>query len=61
MTNKRPTSTTRDYRQEPTYWFAILEIAREQGDFERAADAKRQLKRLGVVVSYDRPAKGVTV
>jgi len=31
-----------------------LEIAREQGDFERAAEAKRQLRRLGVYVSYER-------
>jgi len=40
---------------EPTYWFAVLEIARERGDFERAWEAKRQLERLGVRVSYERP------
>ena len=47
---------------EPTYWFAVLEIARERGDFERASEAKRQLERLGVRVSYDRPraSKGAT-
>ena len=45
----------RDHRQEPTYWFAILEIAREQGDFEQAAEAQRQLLRLGVRITYDRP------
>jgi hypothetical protein len=43
---------TRDHRQEPTYWFAILEIARERGDFQQAADAKRELRRLGVCVTY---------
>ena len=31
----------RDHRQEPTYWFAILEIARERGDFrERQRPSK---------------------
>jgi hypothetical protein len=50
-----PNTNARNHRDEPTYWFAILEIARERGDFERAADAKRQLKRLGVSVSYERP------
>lgn len=47
------TATTRNHRQEPTYWFAVLEIARERGDFEGAAEAKRQLLRLGVRVKYD--------
>jgi hypothetical protein len=53
---------SRDHRNEPTYWFAVLEIARERGDFEGAAEAKRQLKRLGIHVSYERPeaGKGVT-
>jgi hypothetical protein len=45
----------RDHRYEPTYWFAVLEIAREQGDFEQAAEAKRELRRLGISVSYRRP------
>ena len=45
----------RDHRQEPTYWFAILEIARERGDFARATEAKQELERLGVRVSYERP------
>ena len=40
---------------QPTYWFAVLEIARERGDFEQAAEAKRQLERLGVRISYGRP------
>jgi len=41
----------RDHRDEPTYWFAVLEIARERGDFEGAVKAKRQLLRLGVRIS----------
>lgn len=44
-----------DYRDEPTYWFAVLEIARERGDFEGAAGAKHELQRLGIHVAYDRP------
>jgi hypothetical protein len=44
-----------DHRDEPTYWFVVLEIARERGDFARAAEAQRQLERLGVSVRYGRP------
>jgi len=32
--------------------FALMEIAAGQGDFERAAEAKRQLERLGVIVRF---------
>lgn len=42
----------RDHRDQPTYWFAILDIARERSDFARAAEAQRQLRRLGVEVSF---------
>jgi hypothetical protein len=48
----------RDHRDAPTYWFAVLEIARERGDFEWAAEAQRQLERLGVIVRFDRQRKG---
>lgn len=49
-----------DHQDAPTYWFAVLEIARERGDFSRAAEAQRQLERLGVRVRYGRrQAKGV--
>jgi hypothetical protein len=49
------------YREQPTYWFAVLESALERGDLERAADAQRELNRLGVRVSYERLApKGPT-
>jgi hypothetical protein len=52
-------SDPRDHRNQPTYWFAVLEIAREQGDFDQAAEAKRELKLLGVCVSYEKPAAAV--
>ena len=48
-------SDTSDHTDAPTYWFVILEIARERGDFKRAAEAQRQLRRLGVRVTYGRP------
>lgn len=35
-------------------WFLELELARERQDFERAAQAKRELQRLGVEVRYRR-------
>ncbi len=49
--------TSQGYRQEPTYWFAVLEIARAGGDFEQAAEAKRELQRLGVHVCYSDPQR----
>jgi hypothetical protein len=41
----------------PTYWFAVMELARERGFLERAAEAIRHLERLGISVRYD-AAKG---
>ena len=41
-----------DYHDSPTAWFVVLEQAREAGDFERAARAQRELRRLGVEVRY---------
>jgi hypothetical protein len=39
----------------PIYWFARLEHAVDEGDHEAAAEAQRQLARLGVRVRYGRP------
>ena len=36
----------------PTYWFAALERAVTEGDWQAAARAQSQLVRLGVVVIY---------
>lgn len=45
----------------PGYWFAQLEDALNRGDFDCAAEAGRELRRLGVVVTYPRPVfTGVT-
>jgi hypothetical protein len=40
------------------YWFARLEKAVEQGEHQAAAEAQRQLARLGVQVNYGRPRPG---
>ena len=45
---------TCNHRDEPTYWFALMEIARKRGDFKQAVEAKRELMRLGVRVNYGR-------
>jgi hypothetical protein len=51
------TKSDTEYRNSPVVWFCILEQAKQQNDFERAAEAKRQLERLGVVVKYRRIVK----
>jgi len=38
----------------PIYWFLKLELAMDDNDFEKAAEAKCQLARLGVEVHYSR-------
>lgn len=37
----------------PSVWFARLERAKNLHDFERAAEAVRELKRLGIIVKFD--------
>ena len=41
----------------PAYWFVALERAIEEGDYEKAAEAQRNLKRLGVTVRFEREMK----
>ena len=43
-----------DATDSPVAWFATLERARRDNDFELAARAMRELRRLGVVVKYHR-------
>lgn len=43
----------------PTYWFALLEIARGRGDFGEALRAKQELERLGIRITYLSRRKGV--
>jgi hypothetical protein len=44
-------------KDSPTYWFVLLENARSRCDFELAAQARRELSRLGVQVTYRPKAK----
>jgi hypothetical protein len=48
-------TTTRDHRDVPTAWFAVLERAIIDGDRERKA--RRNLERLGVRVTFTRRKK----
>jgi hypothetical protein len=54
MTGQKKNVQAQDHRDQPVYWFVVLEQARERSDFESAANAKQELERLGVRVSYRR-------
>jgi hypothetical protein len=41
-----------DYRNDPLVWFTTMQISADQGNFEKAAEAKKQLERLGVFVRF---------
>jgi len=45
-----------DYNESPVAWFCVLEQALERGNFERAANAQKELRRLGIEVRYTRLA-----
>jgi hypothetical protein len=48
------TQTTADseYRDSPVFWFVRLENARERNDYEQAAEAVRELRRLGMDIRF---------
>ena len=48
----------RDAENSPVAWFVMLERARATSDLERAAQAVRELKRLGVTVTFGRQTRG---
>jgi hypothetical protein len=52
----RPKPATIDW---PLWWFVRLERAVELGDHEAAAEAQRELERLGIQVRYGRPRRPV--
>jgi hypothetical protein len=54
------TIDTTDYTDQPIYWFAVLDRAVERGDHAAAAEAQRELERLGVRVNYGRPRQPVS-
>jgi hypothetical protein len=41
----------------PLWWFAKLEQAVEEGDHQAAAEAQKELDRLGVKVHFGRPSR----
>lgn len=41
-----------------TIWFAILERAKNRNDFERAAEAQKRLREMGVRVKFETLRKG---
>lgn len=49
------TPTDPEVRDSPIYWFFLLTTAKDKHLFEQAAEAQRQLERLGVRVRYTRP------
>lgn len=55
-----PKNASRDFvKDSPVYWFALMELAKNDRDFESALNAQRQLERLGVFITFRRPsAKG---
>lgn len=36
----------------PVAWFSVMEVETNRGNFERAAEAKRNLERLGVIIRF---------
>ena len=57
MGRKEP-SIDADPRDCITAWVAVLERARLDDNFERAGEAVRQLRRLGVRITFGLSAKG---
>lgn len=48
-----PATTDSDHvRDWPLWWFSRLEAAIDRGDYQAAADAQRELSRLGIKVHY---------
>jgi hypothetical protein len=53
----RPTpQPSAEVRDSVIYWFVVLEISRDRGDYSLAAAADRELRRLGVRVTRTRTA-----
>ena len=50
-----PESASDRYEDSPIAWFGEMLLAWERRDIDRAADAKRQLTRLGWSVQYRKP------
>jgi hypothetical protein len=49
--------STTEATEQPIYWIVLLERARSHGDRAAATEARRQLARLGVRVTYRRASQ----
>ena len=56
MPEVQEVKTARRAEDSPVAWFAVLEDARRRGNRIRAAEAVRELRRLGVVVGFEEGA-----
>ncbi len=54
-----PQQQKNDWRDSPVALFVLLESARQKGDFERATEAKRRLREMGIEVRYGSRAEAV--
>ena len=58
MSQSRPPDDTSDrFEDSPIAWFGEMILAWERRDIDRAAEAKRQLARLGWSVLYRKPRR----
>jgi hypothetical protein len=51
------TENSPEIRDSRVYWYVVLDQAHERGEYDRAAQAQRQLERLGVKVRYQRQTR----
>jgi len=59
MPHARPPSRNPErFEDSPIAWFGEMLLARDRNDFKHAAEAQRQLARLGWSVLYRKPRPG---
>jgi len=57
MITERPPDRPDRFEDAPIAWFGEMLLARDRNDFQRAAEAQRQLARLGWSVHYRKPGR----
>src|SRR5262245_11465439 len=57
--SRRPANQANQFSDSPIAWFGEMLIARERGDFRRAAEAQGELNRLGWRFRYRKPPRGL--
>ena len=56
--DRQPARESDRFEESPIAWFGEMLLARDRNDFRRAAEAERQLSRLGWSVRYRKPRPG---